>query len=254
MAYQYDPALDPSFGQTNEPAPLTSEQRQANYANQSARGRQSRHEHTSSFGDTGNHEIEVELSNVQKQLSSPHLNPAERASLENKAWTLAERLTGGGEAVLNEEPVLSEEVAQTPINSAEDYAEQLAQEGTHEEDLLFASQNFDTEVSEAINSALDEAKDAQQVQSAMGALHQLRQNPDWIASSDAEPSRISEAAYQEIESSYDSETAYAIRVINENLVAGNITRGQAMKTAMQSPRVLDALLSASKAGLLKLAL
>ncbi|MDC3010107.1 hypothetical protein OAZ06_04065 [Synechococcus sp. AH-736-G20] len=89
MAYEYNPANDPEFGQTAEPAPLTAEQRQANSANQSARGRQSRHEHTSSFGDTGHHDVEVELSNVQKLLSNGNLNPAERASLENKPWLLA---------------------------------------------------------------------------------------------------------------------------------------------------------------------
>ncbi|MDC3010108.1 hypothetical protein OAZ06_04070 [Synechococcus sp. AH-736-G20] len=153
----------------------------------------------------------------------------------------------GGEAVLNEEPVLADP------NSVEEYSRQLAEEGTHDADLLFAAENFDTEVSEAINDALDNAPDAAQVQSAMGAISQIRKNPDWIAEAD-QVSSISEAAYQEIESSFAAETAHAIRVINENLVAGNISRGEAMKTAMKSPRVLNALLSASQAGLLKLAL
>ena len=84
----------------------------------------------------------------------------------------------------------------------------------------------------------------------MGALNQIRQNPSWIG--DGEATAISQTAFHEISETYGQETADAIQIINANLVAGNISKGQAMKTAMQSPRVLNALLSAAQSGLIKL--
>ena len=200
---------------------------------------------------TGDPELESRLVKLQSQLNDPNLNYAERLQLESLAYQIAGRLSGGdetdgGEAILNEAPTITD-------NSVEEYSRQLAEEGTHNEDLQFAAEHFDTEVSEAINTALDEATDPTQIQSAMGAISQIRKNPDWIGQGE-EVTSISNTAYQEIAESFDAETADAIRIINENLVAGNISKGEAMKTAMKSPRVLNALLSAAQSGLITLAL
>lgn len=242
MAMSYDPANDPGFAAspTDGATPSPFEEKQDLLIQQSSRGRQRRSENTAHFGDSNNASLEVELQRVQAEISSGRLNPMEQLAAESKAYAIAERLTSGGEAVLNEEPVLSEEFAQTP---AEQYKEELAGDSSVRETLEWSSTAFSEGIAETINDALDRA-DEVQAQGAINALQAMKKNPDMISREET-VSGLSEAAVDYFNSNFSEAISRDVQALNYALVSGKATRAEVTKMAFANPALLNAMLTAA---------
>ena len=139
--FTYDPSTGEGYEVSRGPQQQTYEDVQERTHARAADNYQRRH---AAQGEalSGDPALETKLVKIQSQLNDPNLNYAERIQLEAVAYQLANRLSGGGEddggeAIVNDQPTITD-------NSAEDYSRQLAEEGTHNEDLQFAAEHFDT--------------------------------------------------------------------------------------------------------------
>ena len=218
------------------------EQAQESHLNQTAQHLAAKHSQKVD-NDHVNLDVEVQLQQLQQKLYRGEYNgPLEEQQLINQTEALAAQLTGASAPTESQEP---------DVDLKTDLVNELVNDPKTQETLQFAADNFDSEVSEAINEGLESAS-AISTQTAIGALSQIRKNPDVIGHGDVDA--INELALNEIANNHGNEVADAIGILNANLVAGNITKGEAMRTAMKDSRVLNALIDASNQGLIKLAL
>ena len=187
-----------------------------------------------------NYEAEAQLLDVQNQLSQAadrgdHVTVLRLEALANQ---LASALVSGTEVSPTPQPE-----APTALN-AQDYATQRAEEDPAlVEALNNASEMLDNDVITQVNDLLG-SDDVEVVAHAADVVKQI--TPNMIASSDVVGTdELAPSAMSYFTEVAGEEVANDINVLVSALATGRITKSQAIKTAMQSPKHMNAMIAAA---------
>ena len=250
--YQFDPATgsanEVSHG-SNESTdtPTSIEEINRHRVKQTAIGLTNRGNNTSTAGDTGNVELEIQLQQSQQKLMRGEFNgPLEEQQLIQQTEFLAAQLVGVEDA-----PRLLDDGDDTtePENFDEEY---INSNPEVKADLQYASEVMSEELVGSFNNLISDGDELTKV-AALDTLKTLRKNPQAFASA-SESTGIDSYTEQQIAGQYGDDLAHAISVLGNGVAQGVISSTQAIKTASQDPDLMRALYSLSQQGVIKIAL
>ena len=250
-SYTYDPkvgsAVPTSQLQESIEEPTPVEELNRYRVDKTADGLANRGNHTSSVGDQGNVDLEIQLQQTQQKLSRREFsNVLEEQQLIQQAESLAAQLIGA-DAVPQffnlDEPEQHQE------NFEEEY---LNNNPEVEADLKYASEVMSEGLVNEMNTLISEGDELTKV-ATLDTLKNLRQSPDSFMSA-SESTGIDAYTEQQIASQYGPDMAHAISVLGNGVARGVITTSQAIQTAGKDPDLQRALFSLASQGVIRIAL
>ena len=250
-SYTYDPkvgsAVPTSQLQESIEEPTPVEELNRYRVDKTADGLANRGNHTSSVGDQGNVDLEIQLQQTQQKLSRREFsNVLEEQQLIQQAESLAAQLIGadGVPQFFN----LDE-----PEQPKEDFEEEYLNNNPEvEADLKYASEVMSEGLVNQMNTLISEGDELTKV-ATLDTLKNLRQNPDSFMSA-SESTGIDAYTEQQIASQYGPDMAHAISVLGNGVARGVITTSQAIETAGKDPDLQRALFSLASQGVIRIAL
>lgn len=249
-SYTYDPkvgsAVPTSQLQDSIEEPTPVEELNRYRVDKTADGLANRGNHTSSVGDQGNVDLEIQLQQTQQKLSRREFsNVLEEQQLIQQAESLAAQLIGADG--------VPQFFSDEPEQPKEDFEEEYLNNNPEvEADLKYASEVMSEGLVNEMNTLISEGDELTKV-ATLDTLKNLRQNPDSFMSASESPG-IDAYTEQQIASQYGPDMAHAISVLGNGVARGVITTSQAIETAGKDPDLQRALFSLAQQGVIRIAL
>ena len=228
----------------NEPSlQELSDQRQESLFKQTARELTQRQNNNADLGES-DPAGEIELLEIQNKIATGQFSsPIEEQMLIQQAEALAARLVGG---VSDEAPTRTPSNTQQPdgLTDGQKYAEERAAvDDELNEALVTASTILEAEQIERVNDLLGDS-DPEVVALAADTITQV--TPSMVAASDAVGSaELAPVTHSFISQLAGDEVADDVATLTAAVATGQVSKAQALKTAMHSRPLMEAMLAAA---------
>lgn len=184
---------------------------------------------------------EIQLLEIQNKIANGQFSsPIEEQMLIQQAEALASKLVGG---ISKEETTKASSNQPDGLTDGQKYAEERAAiDDELNEALVNASNILETEQIERVNDLLGDS-DPEVVSLAADTITQV--TPNMVAASDAVGGEMDDSTYSFISDIAGEEIANDAAVLTAAVASGQVSRADAIRTAMHSRPLMEALIAAA---------